>query len=121
MVKILFVDDKQYVRTNEMFFRVIDEGHTVVPCPCGYDAWAVHRDKRYDVYIIDASENIPVRGQDTLLEALQNLKPGARFIATTAQPGAREILLGEGFEEVLEKPISTRDIYSILKDGGFLE
>ncbi|VVE85694.1 hybrid sensor histidine kinase/response regulator [Pandoraea sputorum] len=109
-LQVLVVDD---VATNrEIVGRMLrEQGHDVHLAASGQEALALGRAHIFDVVFMDM--RMPgLSGAETVAQwrddASGTLDAGSPIIALTAnaQPGERERLLGEGFDEYITKPVS---------------
>lgn len=124
-LKVLLVDD---VDTNrDIVGRMLrQQGHLVYTTSSGAQALELGRTHIFDLVLMDIL--MPsLSGREALLlwriASSGVLDPGCPIVALTAttQPGERERLLEDGFDEYITKPVSAKMLSSVLEFAADLQ
>lgn len=104
MIRILLVDD-YYPSRSQNTESLRHYGHLVSEFPSAEEAYLSLTERQYQVAVIDASVDCPVRGNRTLAEILKEEFPSVQRIAVTAEPSGRsDPLLRANFHQIMINP-----------------
>jgi len=118
MKKVLLVDDIHGSQKNTGAVDYLrSHGHYVNGVTTAKNAWEKVNSSRYDIIIIDASEDKEIRKGFTLNEMITEYFPNTRRICWTAIPGAEyDPLLRNKFDIVISKPIKPSELVEIIEN-----